>query len=144
VRAAFVGVLLLAAFAGCASGGGGNPNLLAPKLVVQARSDGNVTLFVHGAFREQSYDWLSLAIDNQTLANRTEAFSLEENVRGAGFFAEAAGQTGGQLYEARARIDVEPSGDRILVAFENGGAWTEPKSYALPYEHVLDRPKVSP
>jgi hypothetical protein len=145
MRAPVLGVLLLAAIAaGCASSGGGNPNLLAPKLVVQARSDGNVTLFVHGAFREESYDWLSLSIDNQTLVNRTEAFSVEENVRSSGFFAQAEGQTSGQLYEARARIDVEPAGDRILVSFQNGDAWTDAKSYALPYEHVLDRPKVSP
>ena len=68
MRVAFAAMFVAALVSGCAGGTPGNPNLLAPKLVVQPRPDGNVTLFVHGAFREQSYDWLKLSVDNLSVA----------------------------------------------------------------------------
>jgi hypothetical protein len=134
---------LLAGVAGCASTTTGqNPNLLAPKLVVQPRPDGNVTLYVHGAFRDQTYEWLSLAVDNRTPTNRTQAFSIEENVAGPGFFVSATAEAGGELYQTQARIDVNATSERVHVAFLDPDGWTEPKAYSYPFEHVLDRPRV--
>lgn len=142
-----VGALVAIAItlSGCFAGNGGNPNLGAPKLVVQPRTDGNVTVFVHGAFREQLYDWISLSVDNESAENRTQAFSLERVVESDGFFVDARALLNDQLYEAKARLDVNWTAERLLVAtLDLDGEWREPRSFSLPYEHVLDRPKVSP
>jgi hypothetical protein len=134
-------LLLALLVGGCTSGGGGrNPNLLAPKVVVDPRPDGNVTLFVHGAFRDQVYDWVSLSVDNATRANRTGAYSLEERVPAPGFFLDVQAAVGAQSYEARGRVDVLPSGDRVRVALLDKNGWGDPKSYGAPYELVLDHP----
>src|SRR5688572_30547338 len=93
-------VALLVALAGCAGpdGGSANPNLLAPKVVVGARPDGNVTVFVHGAFREQLYEWVLVRVDNATLSNLSWAFSSEERVDRPGFFLEVEAGTAEALY----------------------------------------------
>jgi hypothetical protein len=136
-------VLLASALAGCVGGGGGgNPNLLAPKLVVAPRADGNVTLFLHGAFREQSYDWMSISVDNATIANRSRVFSSELDVARSGFFVDVQAQTGTLRYESRARIDVDLPEERVRVSFLQDDEWGDARVFGLPYEHVLDRPKV--
>ena len=138
VRIPYAAVVLAALVSGCAGGTAGNPNLAAPKLIVDARPGGNVTLFVHGAFRDQSYQWLNLTIDNRTSANRTDAFSLEETVPGPGFFVDLTALAGVQPYELRARIDLNQTGERVRFATLDQGGWSEPKVYAVPYEHLLD------
>ena len=141
--AAWVAVAI--ALSGCLAGSGGNPNLLAPKLVVQPRGDGNVTIFVHGAFREQLYDWISLGVDNQSVENLTQAFSLERVVDSDGFFVDVRAFTNDQLYEAKARLDVNWTAERVLVATLGlDGEWRDARPFSLPYEHVLDRPRVGP
>jgi len=144
MRVAFAALVLSALVSGCAGAGtGGNPNLLAPKLVVQPRDDGNVTLFVHGAFRDVIYDWISLSVDNATLANRTQVFSIEEAVPAQGFFVSVRAGENGQLYEARARLDMNATADRLLVATLDDAGWHDARTQSLPYELVLDRPQVS-
>lgn len=136
-------ILLAGGLAGCAGqdGGGANPNLLAPKVVVQARPDGNVTVFVHGAFREQLYEWVLVRVDNATLSNRTWAFSSEERVDRTGFFLEVEAGTVDALYRSRARIDVDPDQDRVRVSFLDVEGWQNPRQYGLPFEHIVDRPR---
>lgn len=135
-----VALVAAAALAGCAVGQPANPNLAAPKLLVQARPDGNVTLFVHSAFGERAYEWLALRIDNGTTVNRTQSFSLEEQTGARGFYVEVAGGTIEQLYESRVRIDIVPDGERAMVAvLDAEGEWTEPRRYDMPYSVILER-----
>lgn len=134
---------LLVALAGCAGpdGGGANPNLLAPKVVVGARPDGNVTVFVHGAFREQIYNWVLVRVDNATLSNRTWTFSSEERVDRAGFFLEVEAGTADALYRSRLRVDVDAAEDRVRIAFLGEEGWDDPRQYGVPFEHIVDRPR---
>src|SRR5205823_540389 len=103
---------------------------------------GNVTLFAHGAFREQSYEWLNLTLDNRSSLNRTSAFSLEQTVQGLGFFLDLTALAGTQPYEARARVDLDPAGERVRVSLLDADGWSDPKVYGVPYEHLLDHVKV--
>lgn len=139
-----VALLLLAgALSGCAGGegGGANPNLLAPKLVVQQRPDGNVTVFAHGAFREQLYEWIAVSVDNASRVNRSWSYSVEEVVNASGFFVEVEAGTPESRYEVRARIDLNETAERVRVSFLEDEAWAEPRVYGLPFEHILDRPR---
>lgn len=134
-----VALVASAAMAGC-TGTEANPNLAAPKLVVQARPDGNVTLFVHGAFGDRLYDWVALAIDNETRANRSTAFSLEETVAGGGFYFETSAGVSREMYLLRGRADVDAAEERVEVAFlAEDGEWGDPQSFGLPWERVLVR-----
>lgn len=138
-------LLLGMVLAGCADDPA-NPNLLAPKVLVQPRPDGNVTVYVHSAFGEHDYDWLSLSLDNHTLANRTAAFSLEEQVRGEGFFLHVQASAAGETFEVRARVDLDLARDKARVALlDPDGEWNEPRAYNLPFEAILGRvrPEVS-
>lgn len=136
-------VLLACLAAGCTTGEPANPNLAAPKVVVAPRDDGTLTLFVHSAFGERMYDFIEVRIDNETRGNRTRAFSWEAEVPEDGFFLEVVAGSGAQLYEIRARVDVAPDGEKALVAFHDaagsGDDWSEPRSYALPFERILER-----
>jgi hypothetical protein len=139
-------LLVVAALCGCAAGepGSPNPNLSAPKLVVAARADGNYTIYLHAAFGERAYDWLSLAIDNRTVANRTASYSLEEAVNGTSFFVEVGAASQGQLYEYRGHVDVLPSasGTRVrFAALSDSGAWSDPRTYNMPFAQILDHPR---
>ncbi|HWH09413.1 MAG TPA: hypothetical protein VNX21_09445 [Candidatus Thermoplasmatota archaeon] len=136
-------VALLVALAGCTGpeGGSPNPNLLAPKVVVGARPDGNATLFVHGAFREHLYEWILVRVDNATLSNRTWTFSSEERVDRAGFFLEVEVGTADSLYRSRARVDLNATDERVRVAFLDDDGWNDARAYNLPFEHVADRPR---
>jgi hypothetical protein len=144
---AWLALLLVAALSGCATGEPGpNPNLAAPKLLVAARADGNFTVYLHAAFGERAYDWLSIAVDNRTVANRTAAYSLEDTVNGTSFFLDVGASSSGQLYEYRARVDVLPatSGDRVRVAtLDADGTWSDPRTFSLPLEQILDHPRSS-
>jgi len=132
-------LLLAAVLSGCAGGDSTttNPNLLAPKLQLAARPDGNATVYVHSAFGEHVYDWIELKVDNRTVANRTSAFSLEERVNSTGFFLDVSGAAQGQTYAYRARVDVVA--DKLRVsALGSDGAWADPKTFTLPFAQILD------
>lgn len=138
-------VLLGAALSGCAGGSDtGNPNLVAPKVVLALRADGNLTLYLHSAFGEHRYDWLEVRVDNATIANRTSAFSLEESTNATGFFLDVAAEAQGQLYQYRARVDLARAGatENLRVAtVDDEGTWSEPRSFGLPYQQILDHPR---
>ena len=139
MRVGCVVALLAAAVAsGCA--GGENPNLAAPKIVLQPRSDGSVIVFMHSAFGERVYDWIAVGADNATINNRTHAFSLEEVVNRTGFYLDARAGTPRETYTLRARVDVDLQEERAFVAFhDDEDAWTDPASFGLPFERVLTR-----
>lgn len=141
MRAAWLVLLVGAALAsGCTAGEGTNPNLAAPKLVLQPRSDGSVIVFVHSAFGERVYDWIALRADNETIDNRTSAFSLEEIVNRSGFYLDATAGTQTQMYTLRARIDVDIAEERALVAFHHDdGEWDDAQSFGLPFERPMSR-----
>ena len=134
---------LVVVLAGCAGpdGGSANPNLLAPKVVVGARPDGNVTVFVHGAFREQLYEWVLVRVDNATLSNLTWVFSSEARVDRPGFFLEVEAGTAEALYRSRLRVDLNATDDRVRVAFHTEAGWGDPRQYGVPFEHIVDRPR---
>ena len=134
-------VLLGGMLAGCTlDGTPTNPNLLAPKVILQAWPDGNLTVYVHSAFGEHDYDWLALAIDNETVANRTDAYSLEERVPTTSFFLTVRAGAADQVYELQARVDVDDERERARVAFlDAGGEWADPRTFSLPVERILDR-----
>lgn len=139
-------VTLLAgvALAGCTGEEPANPNLAAPKLVLQARPDGNVTLFIHGAFGDRLYDWMALSIDNESLASRTIAFSIEETIASPGFYFEAAAGTARETYELRGRADVDAREEEVDVAFLGAdGEWSDEQTFGLPFERVLVRRDTS-
>ncbi|HET6405892.1 MAG TPA: hypothetical protein VFH78_14715 [Candidatus Thermoplasmatota archaeon] len=141
MKASLVVVLLAtAAAAGCAEGGGANPNLAAPKLVLQARADDSLAIFIHSAFGERLYEWISLSIDNETISNRTNAFSLEETVNSTSFYLEARAGTPREMYTLRARLDVDLADDDVRASFHrDDGSWAVPETFGLPFERVLIR-----
>lgn len=134
-------LLATAATAGCAEGGPANPNLAAPKLVLQTREDGTLIVFIHSAFGERIYEWISLAADNTTINNRTAAFSLEQAMSATGFYLNATAGTPREMYTLRARLDVDLKEEEVLVAFhDDEGVWSkEPEAFGLPFERVLNR-----
>lgn len=137
-------LLLAAAAAGCTGDEAANPNLAAPKLVLTARADGNITVFIHGAFGDRIYDWISLRADNMTISDRTQAFSLEETVPRPGFYFEAAASTARDAYELRGRVDVDFAKDEARVSFvQPDGDWGNEQGFGLPFERVLVRREAS-
>jgi len=138
-------LLLLAALSGCAGQGSvANPNLQAPEIVLAPRPDGNFTIYVHAAFGDRAYEWLSLSLDNRTVANRTLAYSLEEPVNGTSFFVTINAASGDQLYDWRAHIDIEPSDGTEharIARLDERNAWSDPRTYSLPYTQILDHPR---
>ena len=142
MKVAFLAATLLlgAALAGCTAGDPANPNFLAPKVLLQPRPDGNVTIYVHSAFGEHDYDWMDLRVDNVSVANRTHAFSMEEDVASTGFFLTVRAGAGGEVYELTGRVDVDPSRQKARVSFlDKEGRWDDPRSFNLPLERILDR-----
>lgn len=133
--------LLLAAIAlaGC-NASTANPHLLAPKLVVHTHEDGNVTLYVHSAFREVAYDRIALSVENVTVATRQDAFSLETKVASPGFFIEVTTTYDDETYHLRARLDVDAEDNRVrVVAVDDRQGWSTPDTYVLPYERIIER-----
>jgi hypothetical protein len=140
MKGAWVMALLAAiALAGCGTQPA-NPSLAAPKLVVAARPDGNATVFVHSAFGERAYEWIAITVDNQTMVNRTSAFSVETSLT-TGFYLEVAAQAGDEVYVLRARVDVFAPEERASVSLvDPQGEWPkEAESFGLPFERLLDR-----
>jgi hypothetical protein len=146
VKVASLGpVLLAAAMAGCTLGGEtANPNLLVPKLLLDAQPGApNATVYVHSAFGDHAYDWMSLDVDNVTIANRTDVFSLEEQVPATGFFLTVRAGASGQVYEMKGRIDLDGDRQKARVAFlEDATDWNAPRTFNLPFERLLDRVTV--
>lgn len=140
MRATWVlGILAAATVAGCAGGDAANPNLGAPKLHIAARPDGNLTLFVHGAFGDRLYEWIHVRIDNETLVNRSASFSVEES-RAPGFYVDASAELSDEVYVLRARIDHEPAPERLAVSLVGiDGEWAQAERFGLPFERLLER-----
>lgn len=137
-------VIAGAALAGCAEGGSANPNLSAPKLVLHARAEGEVAVFIHGAFAERLYEWMSLRVDNETVLNRTVVFSLEHAIPSTGFFFEASAGTARESYGLSGRVDLLPASERVEVSFlDEDGEWSDAQSFGLPFERVLVRGSAS-
>lgn len=141
---AWLVVLLAGTIAGCAGTDGAtpNPNFLSPKLVVHQRPDGNATVLVHGAFREHLYDWISIRVDNGTVANHTWVLSAERMVPSSGFFLEAQAQAGEVFYQAQVRVDLNATAEKARLSLLDAEGWQEPRTTGLPAEHIMDRPKV--
>lgn len=139
-RAWVVALLAAATLGGCTADAPTNPNLSAPKLVLHARPDGFAEVFVHGAFNERLYSWIALAIDNETRANRTTVFSLEETVNATGFYFEASAGTTRESYFLRGRADVDSVREEVHVALLDAeGEWSDAQTFGLPFERVLVR-----
>lgn len=139
-----VALLFASALAGCSGQEPANPNLAAPKLVLSPRADGNLTVFVHSAFGERTYDWIVLRADNGTVANLTDVFSLEQRLPMEGTFLEVAAQTGATYYHVRARIDPDADQERMRIAIlDDEGGWSDPRSVSLPYERIVERVEES-
>lgn len=135
-------IVLSAIVAGCTLGGQpANPNLLAPKLLLDAQPGApEATVYVHSAFGEHDYDWVSLAVDNVTVANRTHVFSLEERVPATSFFLTVRVGVSGQVYAMQGRVELDGPREKAHVAFlDEAGAWNGPRTFSLPFERLLDR-----
>lgn len=127
-----------ACLAGCAEGG--NPNIFAPKLVIDARPDGGATVFVHSAFGERPYDALSMSLDNATTFARDHTFSLEERLPQDGFYLEVEAAVAQETYALRARLDILPDREHATVAFVDlEGQWSDAREVNLPFERILER-----
>ncbi|MEA3200692.1 MAG: hypothetical protein QOE90_2120 [Thermoplasmata archaeon] len=141
----WLSLLVLAALSGCTGQSGvANPNLQAPEIVLAPRPDGNFTVYVHAAFGDRAYEWLSLSLDNRTVVNRTHAYSLEEAINGTSFFAVVSAAAGDQLYDWRARVEIVPSEGTEHARIARLGEtneWGEPRTYSLPYTQILDHPR---
>lgn len=132
-------VVFAALLAGCGAGPG-NPNQLAPKVLVHPWPDGNVTVYVHSAFGEHDYEWITVDVDNATVADANGTYSLEARVPSDGFFLAVRAGASEEVFEARARLDVGPSADKMRVAIVDGqGEWDDPRNVDAPFERILDR-----
>lgn len=132
-------LLIGASLAGCTAQPA-NPSLAAPKLVIGSRPDGNATVFIHSAFSERAYEWIAIAIDNETRENRTDAFSIELNLQ-PGFYMDASAGWKSEVYQLRGRVDVFAKEERASVSLVSGDdTWaTQAESFGLPYQHLLER-----
>lgn len=139
-------LLLLPALAAGCTAGEVNPNLLAPKVVVDVLPSGDVAVFVHSAFGERRYDSIVVHIDNATAAERAHAFSLEERVNQSRFFLDVQVVSGESVFRFQGDFDLEgvEEKERVDVAIlDPQGGWTEPRTYSLPFVQILDRPAVT-
>lgn len=137
-----VSALLAAPLAGCAGadGGGVNPALLAPKLIVDVRVDGTPVAYVHSAFGEHAYDRIEVALDNETAREASLAYSLEAPLNRSSFFFEVTARAGESRFAARGTIALDAEKDRALVSLlAPDGDWTNPDYKGLPYAIILDR-----
>lgn len=133
-------VLALAAAAGLAGCASGNPNALAPKLVVDLRPEGGLTVFIHSAFGEHAYDSLSVRLDNATTRQRVSSFSLEESFPSEGFYLEVEASLEGETYAVRGRVDLGPDREHVQVAFVDAeDQWSDAREFSLPFERILER-----
>lgn len=117
-----------------------NPNLLAPKVIVQPRPDGNATIYVHSAFGEHEYDRIVLRVDNETVLDLLGVYSLEERVNASGFFLHVSAEANEEQFEMRGRVDLDIGRDRARVSLLGvDGEWDGPRNFGLPFTAVLER-----
>lgn len=140
-------LMLLPLMAGCASGGEpSNPNLVAPKVVVDALPNGNWTVFVHSSFGERRYESIEVRIDNETVSARTQAFSVEHDIETAPFFLEVRVVASASTYQYRALV--APAGEEStgaeLVTVSLDGKWGDARRVGLPYQEILERVPPTP
>lgn len=139
-------VALLALTSGCLGSEPTNPNLLAPKVVLDMLPDGDIALFVHSAFGERRYDSITLALDNETIDTRSQAFSLEHRMNQTQFFLDVSARSGESEFRLRGAFDLnttatQPRIDVSLLDSRTG--WADERTYGLPFERILDRPEVT-
>lgn len=141
MRVGWVMTLLVASLsAGCTTGEPTNPNLAAPKVVVALDPDNVPTVYVHSAFGERMYEWIEVRVDNETIGNRSNVFSWESSVASHSFFLEVFAESGTQLYEVRALIEIQPTDQQAEISFLQGSSrWSEPRSFGLPFERIMER-----
>lgn len=129
-------VVAAAALGGCTDNA--NPGLAAPKLVLAPRQDGGIEIFIHAAFGERLYERLTLAIDNESLANDVDVFSVERTLPKTTFYFDATAQTARETYGVRGHATLEPQGEQFEVALHaDDGTWTDPEDYNAPFERVM-------
>lgn len=139
---ALAAALLAVPLAGCAGAGGGgvNPALLSPKVVLDVRLDGVPVVFVHSAFGERAYDRIEVALDNGTARESILAYSLETPLNRSSFFLEVRVRAGESRFAMRGTVALDAERDRAEVALlSESGEWSAPRTFGLPYERILDR-----
>lgn len=144
-RAVLLPLLLLAGgAAGCVGNGEpANPNLLAPKVVLDGLEDGSYTVFVHSAIGERRYDSLVLLVDNETVVERYDVFSLEHRIEVLPAFVDVRAVSGTTQFSFRASLLPDPEENGVGIALVSAtGEWSEPRRYSLPFERFLERPPV--
>lgn len=133
-------LIVAAALAGCTRAEPVNPNLLAPKMVLNVDDAAQPVIFVHSAFGERVYDRIEVAINNSTLRTVEERYSLEQNLDLTNSFLEVRASHGESEYAFRGDVSLEDDGERLqVVELRPNGEWSEPRSYNLPYATILDR-----
>lgn len=141
------GALVLAAaaaavaLAGCTTQGSEvNPNLLAPKLIVDVDVDGTPLVYVHSAFGERAYDVIEVRVDNETRGAEHYAYSLEEKLDSHDFFLEVDVRAGESRFDFAGRVVLDLADERAFVTvLDEKGEWGDPRASNLPYEGILDR-----
>lgn len=139
-------VLLAGGLSGCMGGDEpANPNLLAPKVVFDVASDGSYVVFVHSAIGERRYDRLELLVDNETVAEREDAFSLEHRIGDLPAYVEVRTLSGTTQFHFRAGLQADPDSEEALAVslVDADGDWAEPRRFSLPFERFLERPPAA-
>lgn len=138
VRGLVVLAALAGALSGCTQAPATNPNLLAPKLVIDYTVDGRTELYMHSAFGERAYDNLTVTLDNVTLARRTFGFSLDVTTERTAFFLSAYARAGASRFSWQGQVVLSPVNDTLaVVPWAEDGPLGE-RTGGLPYEILLE------
>ncbi len=133
---------LVAPLSGCTGNGEPtNPNLLVPKLVFDLLPSGEALVYLHSAFGDRRYDSMSIELDNVTVAQATNAYSLEHRFPPGSFHLRALASSGNATFRIEALFnDVTPGDVKIIVALaDESGTWSDARTYGLPMERILHR-----
>lgn len=126
--------------AGCTRAENVNPNLLAPKLVLDVTLHGDPLVYVHSAFTERAYDRIELSLDNASRRTAQYAYSLEERLNVTGAFLEVNVRSGESRFKFRGTFDIGPDSERVRVTvLDEKGEWADPRTFHLPFERILER-----
>lgn len=133
-------LVVVAGLAGCTRAEPVNPNLLAPKLILDVAQDGDLIAFVHSAFGERTYDRIELSFDNETLRVVEHAYSLEERLNSTRGFLHVAAASGDSTFAFRGVVALDDENDRFVVsALGTDGEWAGKRPYSAPFERILER-----
>ncbi|HVL47451.1 MAG TPA: hypothetical protein VM889_02740 [Candidatus Thermoplasmatota archaeon] len=138
-------VATVAPLAGCAEAPVTNPNLHAPKLVLDRTVDNMTELYIHSAFGERAYDQITIALDNETLGQRSFGYSLDLTTPATRFFLTATVRSGESRFAWNGMVDLDVDRDRVSIApwLEKKNVTEEPRTFALPFEMILDKARVT-